>query len=152
MNISSKNIIGIKEFLANYLLNEKDAKNIESKRRNMSHDKMTLYLISKGYNVPNRISLKRIKKSDILDGQVLFVKDDYGKVIPYYNDRRISLKLLEKELRLEKNKLEALNARKNYLVNNFSTQIDSEDEHITCKINRNKVLANKNHKMRGMVG
>ena len=45
MNISSKNIIGIKEFLANYLLNEKDAKNIESKMRNMSHDKMTLYLV-----------------------------------------------------------------------------------------------------------
>lgn len=158
MNVSKKYIINIREFMSNYVEVSYD------KERKLTHNEMNLYLYEKGRKAVEYIRFKSIKSEDILLGNVLLVKDEIGKVIPYANPKINNLKALLKEL----NSVESQKRTKTKRINTLksmgyvetksgdvikSSLIDEEEDVITCKRNRAKKLVNKNmHKMKGYVG
>ena len=160
MKISTKAVIGIREFLFNYVMQKDKDDNLTSK---LTHQDMVIYLFEKEYNVPNRVCFDRIKKQDILSGNILIVKDEMGKVIPYRNPRRVSLSSLERELNSEKVRKNNLRKRREFLseqglVELLSGQIVSENmfeesdlNRVSEHVNRQKKLLNRyGYKMKGM--
>lgn len=162
ITVSSKYVVGINEFLFNYVLYGKEDK--EDLKRKLTHNYMMEYLYENNYAKPERKSFSRISSEDILMGEVLFVEDETGRILPYKNPLRINLELLKIELNSVANQKRALAARKNYLqeqglVETRSGEVidkknmEDEEEKITSKINRVKTLSNKNaRKMRGTIG
>lgn len=162
MKISQRYIIGIKEFLNNYILSKKDFENEKIGKSVRTHNQMNLCLFENGYSVPDRVKLKEVSKNDILSGEVIIVMDKTGQVIAYRNPKRVNITLLEQELNSVQNKKKALKERRNYLksIGYVETKngeviekalIDEIEDTITYKINRNKVLTNRYGK-KGVVG
>lgn len=162
VTISSKYIVGINEFLSNYVLYGKEQKKkLEGK---LTHNYMMEYLYENNFTKPTRKSFSKISSEDILMGEVLFVEDESGKILPYANPLRMNLELLKTELNSAINQKKSLEARKNYLRSQGLVEtksigvvkreiMEDEEEKITSKINRVKTLSNKNtHKMRGKIG
>lgn len=162
MKISQRYIIGIKEFLNNYILSKKDFENEKIGKSVRTHNQMNLCLFENGYSVPDRVKLKEVSKNDILSGEVIIVMDKTGQVIAYRNPKRVNIILLEQELNSVQNKKKALEERRNYLksIGYIETKngeviekdlMDEIEDTITHKINRNKVLTNRYGK-KGVVG
>ena len=161
MNASEKYIIGIHDFINNYVLaNGKEYDGIYK----LTHKELGIYLSEKGYSTPDRISFRKVKNSDILMGEILLVKDETGQVIAYRNPKLKNLDLLLKELKSKENKKNMLKRRREILKESGYIEtrrgdiveerlIDEKEETITHKINRNKKLVNRDARgMKGMVG
>ena len=82
MNVSSKYIIDIWEFMENYygIIYDDNYK--------LVHDEMCYYLRNKNIFV-KRIGFKEVKNAEILNGDIILVRDEEGKVAPYINPKRI---------------------------------------------------------------
>ncbi len=160
MKVSNKYIIEIDKFLINYILSEKDSRKYDGGEIS-THDELNYYLFVNGYNTPDRLSFRKVKKSDILSGKTILVKDEAGKVIPYNNPKIINFSHLQNELNSSENRKEMLKNRRIILKKEGYVEtkrgdivkrelIDEQEETITHKINKNKKLANRN--MHGMKG
>ena len=88
MNVSSKYIIDIWEFMENYygIIYDDNYK--------LVHDEMCYYLRNKNIFV-KRIGFKDVKKDKLLKGDIIYVRDEEGKVAPYVNPKRIENLVLE---------------------------------------------------------
>lgn len=161
MNTSEKYIIGIYDFINNYvLLNGKEYDGLYK----LTHKELGIYLSEKGYSKPDRVSFRKVKNSDILIGEILLVRDEVGQIIAYRNPKVKNLDLLLKELKSKENKKNILKRRREILKESGYVEtkrgdiveenlIDEKEETITHKINRNKKLLNQNTRgMKGMVG
>ena len=158
MKVSKKYIINIREFMSNYLEVNYD------KDYKLTHNEMNIFLYEKGKKEVDRIKFSSVKSDDIILGNVLLVKDEEGKVIPYINPKMIMLDMLLKELNTKENKKRTREKRINTLksMGYIETKsgdviekslIDEEEDVITHKRNRAKKLVNRNmHKMKGYVG
>ena len=144
MKVSEKNIISIRKFAANYLLEEYD------EERKLTHDYLNFYLYDKGLKIPNRVKFKEIKPLDILFSNVLLVKDETGKIIAYQNPLMFNEEKLLKDLNSEE-KETIENARiknleeQGYYVTKFGDVVNPIEE-IKPKIeneNRYKKLINR---------
>lgn len=82
MKVSSEYIIDIWEFMENYygIIYDGDFK--------LVHEEMCYYLRNKNFFV-KKIGFKNVKKDQILCGEIVLVKDEEGKVVPYASPRRI---------------------------------------------------------------
>ncbi len=82
MKVSSKYIIDIWEFMENYygIIYDDNYK--------LVHDEMCYYLRNKNFFV-KKIGFKNVKKDQILSGDVVLVRDEEGKVVPYVSPKRI---------------------------------------------------------------
>ena len=82
MKVSSKYIIDIWEFMENYygIIYDDNYK--------LVHDEMCYYLRNKNFFV-KKIEFKNVKKDQILSGDVVLVRDEEGKVVPYVSPKRI---------------------------------------------------------------
>lgn len=164
MKVSVKNVIEIDKFLFNYVLSLKDFKKFNDKDKICTHDDLSYYLFVNGYKTPDRISFKSIKKSDILSGRVILVRDFSGKIVPYNNPKILNISKLQEELNSEENRKISLKNRRMILKEQGYIEakngdiikeelIDEKEDTITCKINRNKKLINQNiHGMKGRIG
>ena len=83
MNVSSKYIVDIWEFMENYygIIYDGNFK--------LVHEEMCYYLRNKHFFV-KKIGFKNVKKDQILCGDIVLVKDEEGKVVPYASPRRIA--------------------------------------------------------------
>lgn len=164
MKVSAKYVIEIRKFMMNFVFNDKDVNKGVVFDGKLTHDDMNLYLFDKKYRIPKRAKFNQIKKTDLLSGKILLIKDEIGKVIPYHNPRITNIEMLEEELHSLENKKRTYKARREFLKSQGYVEtcrgdviekqlIDEEEDYITSKINRNKVLVNRNcHGMRGKVG
>ena len=158
MNVSKKYIINIREFMDNYV-------GVNYNREyKLTHNEMNIFLYEKNKRGVDRSSFKKIKSEDIILGNVLLVKDEEGKVIPYINPKINKLDVLLKELNTKEN-IKRAKAKRHETLKSMgytetrcgdiikSSLIDEEETVITCKRNRAKKLVNNNmHKMKGYVG
>ena len=124
---SKKNIIKIEVFMENFLGISYDGK------EKLTHNVMRQFLLEKGHPCPRRARFSNIENRNILNGEILIVKDKSGKKIGYYNPGKDLASLLE-ELREGKNLIQSENIRRkilkenNYLLLNDGTIIEKEDD------------------------
>lgn len=83
MKASKKYIISIWEFMENYYGVIYDGS------YKLTHDELSYYLRDKKSLPVKRSSFKDAKDEDLLNGNIILVKDEVGKVIPYYNPHRL---------------------------------------------------------------
>lgn len=88
---SEKYMMTIDTFLNNYMGIETDGKKIST------HEEMREYLARKWYKNARKVCFSKVTKEDILSGNVLFVKDNEGRVLGYKNPR-LNLQVLLREL------------------------------------------------------
>ena len=152
--VSKKYIITIEEFMENYL------GKVYNGNSKLTHNEMYIYLKSKNMGIPRRVAFKCIKDEDILNGNILYVKDKENKIIVYRNPKHIDLKILLNELKSEKSKRNSMIARRTYLKSIEYVQLsngcvikeeDLEENQVRCIDNRTKKLINRDgYKMRGV--
>ena len=82
MKASKKYIISICEFLENYYGVIYDG------NYKLTHDELSYYLREKKALPVKRSSFKSAKDEELLNGNIILVKDEIGKVIPYCNPHR----------------------------------------------------------------
>lgn len=88
MKVSSKYIIDIWEFMENYygIIYDDNYK--------LTHKEISYYFRNKRIFV-KRIGFKEVKNAEILNGDIILVRDEEGKVAPYVNPKRIENLVLE---------------------------------------------------------
>ncbi len=95
--VCEENIIGIKEFMSEYLNVQYD------KDERLTHYEMQEYLIENGYPLPRKVSFARVKKNDINTGKYLVVREETkrhkkGRKLIYENPIPFTPKALLNEL------------------------------------------------------
>ena len=82
MKVSSEYIIDIWEFMENYygIIYDDNYK--------LTHKEISYYFRNKRIFV-KRIGFKEVKNAEILNGDIILVRDEEGKVAPYVNPKRI---------------------------------------------------------------
>ena len=82
MKVSKKYIISIWEFIENYygIIYDGNYK--------LTHDELSFYFNEKELMPLKRSNFKEAKDDKILSGEILLVKDEVGKIIPYVNPHR----------------------------------------------------------------
>ena len=103
MNVSKKYIISIWEFAENYLGVMYDG------NYKLTHDELRFYLREKLNISVRREGFSRTNKARLLSGEVILVRDEEGKVIPYSNPRRKELDIDEINSNKNKSLLDMLN-------------------------------------------
>lgn len=93
MYASEKYIVSISYFLEHYF------QIVDTENRKFTHDFMREFLIEKKGRCAKRVAIASIDKESILKGQIVYVKDVEGKIIPY-RAPILSLNSLEKELKM----------------------------------------------------
>lgn len=83
MNVSKKFIISIWEFMENYygIIYDDNYK--------LTHNEMCYYLSEKKNINAIRLGFKDINNAMILSGEVVLIRDEEGKIVPYVNPKRI---------------------------------------------------------------
>ena len=147
MKLSKKNVISIKKFVSNYLLEN------YTEDKKLTHYEMYEFLKSNNLKLPKRIYMKNVKKTDILTGKVLFVEDENGKTVAYINPLILNETSLLTELNSTPNIQLANKVRKKYLESQglfegkngeiLSIADTQEEEYVMHHHNRNKVLENR---------
>lgn len=102
MNVSKKYIISIWEFAENYLGVMYDG------NYKLTHDELRFYLRDKLDISIKRERFSRTNKAKLLSGEVILVRDEEGKIIPYSNPRREELDIDELNANKNKSLLEIL--------------------------------------------
>lgn len=82
MQVSKKYIVSIWYFIENY------CNIIYSDQYKLTHKEMELYLWNNLNLVLKKCNFRDINREKILNGEVILVKDEVGKIIPYYNPVR----------------------------------------------------------------
>lgn len=82
MQVSKKYIVSIWYFIENY------CNIIYSDQYKLTHKEMELYLWNNLNLVLKKCNFRDINREKILNGEVILVKDEIGKIIPYYNPIR----------------------------------------------------------------
>ncbi len=83
MKVSKKYIISIWEFMENYYGVIYDGS------YKLTHDELSYYLKEEKSLPVKRSSFKDTKDEEILNGNIILVKDEVGKIIPYINPHRL---------------------------------------------------------------
>ena len=135
MNVSKKYIISIWEFAENYLGVMYDG------NYKLTHDELRFYLREKLDISVRREGFNRTNKAKLLSGEVILVRDEEGKVIPYSNPRR-------KELDIDE-----INSNKNKSIFNLIGNIDDKkslgrDDYSLYKSKKDKILPKKKRMVR----
>ena len=139
MDISKKNIISIWKFMENYygvmyMGNYK-----------LTHNEMSLYLRSKSNLPVKRSNFQSIDNESILCGEIILVRDEEGKVIPYVNPRRLKNNLIEE--------LDSMNEIRNSIMESFYKDEDDfkkigEDDYRAYSMRKGKILPRKKRVLR----
>lgn len=136
--ISKKSVMGVKEFMFNYL-------GITTDKDKVSHEDMLEILTDKGINIPKRANFNYISKESILSGTHVAVIDKNKKILIYDNPRYRSLKELLWELQSRANIERSKRERRRLLKEvGFIETLDGvfkeelEEFEITENVNRQK--------------
>lgn len=105
--ISKKQIIKMNEFLENYVNIKYDSK------EKMTHRNVNLFLSEKGIYL-RKVNFDKITNEDLLNGNIIAVKDENNQNIVYQNPRK-DLTTLYEELSTSFNKYRVKVARKEVL-------------------------------------
>lgn len=93
MKVSKKYIVSIWYFMENY------CNIIYSDQYKLTHKEMAFYLWDKLNLILKKCNFSDVNKEKILNGEVILVKDEVGKIIPYYNPCRCySIDILLKDI------------------------------------------------------
>ncbi len=145
---SKKDIIKIEVFMENFLDITYDGD------EKLTHGVMKEFLIDKGRVCPKRAVFSKTKKCNLLDGEILLVKDKAGKTIAYRNPRTnlkslfTSIKEENDPVRLEEIRREILKTQNCILLNNGDIiSKDDTEENYCIDGNRNKhvMMKTKSH-------
>ena len=145
MKTSKKNIISIRKFVNNYLLEECP----EDKK--LTHGYLYYYFMENGLDVPKKARFSKITPTDILFANVLLVSDENNKVVAYYNPLQFNEHSLLHELQTErKEEIEAKRrdniTKQGYYVSPFGEIVDLKnqepEEYEFQETNRHKKLIN----------
>ena len=107
--VSKKQIVDIKEFMELYV-GKTYTWNLK-----LTHTNMEWFLREKGKVPPRRVDFLDVDKEGLLNGDLITVKDEEGKVLIYKNPR-ITLTQLQVELNMFYNEEEMNIRRKNALA------------------------------------
>lgn len=148
--ISEKQIVGIKEFMENYIGKE------YTWTDKLTHNKMVEYLLSKGIAIPQRMSFDKVNKEDFLNGNIVAVKDKTSKIIIYRNPR-MNLNTLLDELQAKEN-IKRMKQVRNEILRQLGYQEmtsglvkeEYEEQYPIEKLNRQKKLEKINPKKMGI--
>lgn len=108
MYASEKYIVSIPYFLENYF------QIVRKGKCKWTHDFMKEFLMEKIGRSPKRVAIDSIDKESILKGQIIYVKDAEGKIIPYRTPI-LSLHSLEEELKRNCDKEKLMDIREEIL-------------------------------------
>lgn len=91
--VSKKQIVDIKEFIELYV------GKAYTWSLKLTHNNMEWFLREKGKVPPRRVDFEDVDKENLLNGNLITVKDEEGKVLIYKNPR-ITLTQLQEELNM----------------------------------------------------
>lgn len=152
--VSKKDIIFIQEFMTNYIGKEYDG------NERLTHHVMGMYLYEKGLTMVKTVNFADVRKTDLLTGKYIVVRDENHQVLVYENPKNHSLELLLNELTFQNKKRNLEKIRntilkeKGYLHDSDGSIITTEEFQqnqyedmlaITEKINRQKYIARKHY-------
>lgn len=97
IELSKKQIIGIKEFMYNY-----PGKQYKGDRK-LTHDEMYEFLRNGEFYIPRKVKFTKIRKENLLNGEYVAVADETSKIQFYKNPNHMDLTILLNELQSQQN-------------------------------------------------